>query len=176
MATTKTKNEGPVGLTLYFEGTKFIAKLVKRVAGRRYRQVGDIIEGAFNAVFGDVDHVSGSTSWYKKVVTAEEADEVARRLRLCDEVLSVVYSPPAIRKKNARPSVNRAAIEVLKTAIHGDGRSLGVEGSIADAERSINNLQESLRREQNALEGLKARREQLLETIRSLETIKSHGV
>lgn len=170
---TKTA-DGPVGLTLFFEGTKFIAKLVKRVEGRRYTQVATIIEGAFNDVFGDVDHVSGSTSWSKAVVTADEAEEVSKRLRQFGEVLSVSYGAPGAGRSVAPPlkparNKNKAAINVLRSAVFGDGTlSMGIDGEIADGEKRINNLAEELRRAQNALEGLKVKRANLLESIRGL--------
>ncbi len=181
MATRKSKmgddaGRGAVGLTLFFEGTKFVAKLVKRVEGRRYTQVATIIEGAFNDVFGDVDHVGGSTSWSKAVVTSDEAEEVSKRLRQFGEVLDVSYGA-IMAKRSKRAAVapptkpvrnkNKAAIDLLKQAI-GDGLALGIDGSIADSEKAINNYQESIRREQNALEGLRSKREQILETIKSL--------
>lgn len=169
--TLKTKTDGPVGLTLYFEGTKFIAKLVKRGDCRRYRQVGDIIEGAFNAVFGSVDHVSGSTAWSKKVVTADEADEVAKRLRLCDEVLSIVYSPAAISKKKARPSKSpdSDAIEALKQLVlGGEGIGGSLNDDIKQCEDGIAQYEERLKGRRAELEQLVSRRNRILETVKRL--------
>jgi hypothetical protein len=175
MATKKSKNDGPVGLTLYFEGAKFIAKLVKRVSGRRYTQVASIIEGAFNDVFGTVTHVDGSTSWSNRLTTQDEAQEVVKRLRNYGEVLSIVYNgAPKTHQKAAEklpPKLartakgDRLAVEILKKALHGDGLVLGLDGEIQDADKSINNLTKSLEDAKNRKAGLEAKRDSLKATI-----------
>lgn len=176
MATKKSKTtEGPVGLTLYFEGAKFIAKLVKRVSGRRYTQVANIIEGAFNDVFGAVTHVDGSTSWSNRVTTNDEAQAVVDRLRNYGEVLSIVYNgaknatpkqAEKTHKKLARTAKgDRLAVEILKKALHGDGIMLGLDGEIQDADKAINNLTKQLEDAKNRKAGLEAKREALKATI-----------
>lgn len=171
---TKTRSER-VGVSLYFEGTKFIAKLVKRVTGRRYADAAMLVESAFQEVFGTLQHVAGTTTWAKSAADPDKADEVFRRLSLSDEVLSLTFNRPKrviipTPKKAARTSKgDRHAVEVLKREVFGDGLALGVDGSIKDAEKSINNLEERLRKERLALDGLKTKREKLLETIARLD-------
>lgn len=180
MATkTMTRTARPTGITLFFEGTKFRATLVK-FDKVRYKKVADIVETAFKRAFGDnYKHTHGTREWSKDGADPDRADMVASHLGNFPEIISPTYDqterPGKMFAAEALAGVkksrkNKAAIEVLKRAVAGDGLALGIDGSIADCERSINNLQESLRKEQLALEGLRAKRSQLLETIKSLES------
>jgi len=181
MATrTLKKSDKPTGITLFFEGTKFRATLVK-FDKVRYKKVADVVEVAFRRAFGDMfAHKRGTREWSKEGADPERADQVAVYLKNFPEIISVQYdqtdrpSGPfssvtraVAAVKNARSKCSdRVAIEVLKQAVDGDG--LGLNGAIRDAEKRINNLQEETRRAENELAGLKAKRDQILATIERL--------
>lgn len=178
----RKKSDGPTGITLFFEGTKLRATLVK-FDKVRYRKVADIVECAFKRAFGDgFTHKRGTREWAKDGAAPDQADTVAMHLSNYPEVLSVTYDQSdrpgpmfktaamaGVKKLRRETRANKAAVDVLRRAVFGDGTlSIGIDGEIVDSEKRINNLSEELRRAQNGLEGLKAKRAQLMETIRSL--------
>jgi len=153
-----------VPVSLYFDGTSFVAKLVKRVPGPNYKMAGDQIEAAFKFAFGvESTHKRGTTTWEKEGADPDRADIVAQRLSHFEEIMSVTYVPPPPKTAKAPESEGHdSAVEVLRERVR------DLEMDIKDSKENIKKFHKQLTEEAEALEAQRLRRRQLLETIKAL--------
>lgn len=160
---TTAKKTKRVGITLFFDGPRFVAKLVKRVKDGRYASAGGVVERAFEDVFGTYEHKHGSPMWAKDGATVDQANLISARLSLHDEYIDVAYTRPAAHD----PAEHGVAIQALKDELETPlGRGLIPEAK--ELQERIERLEKDLETARTRLASNRARRSALEKTIAAL--------
>lgn len=160
---TTAKRLKRVGITLYFDGPIFVAKLVKRVKDGRYTAAGDVVERAFEDVFGTYEHKRGSASWSKEGATTEQANLISARISLHDEYIDVSYTRPAAHD----PAEHGVAIDALKQELS-NSMGRGLDQEIKDLEERIERSTKDLETARTRLASARVRKAAIEKTIATL--------